>query len=200
MGVVYINRMSLQADSSMNEAELVERARHSDQEAWIALVRAHQEPVFRFAYLILGNRQDAEDAAQEVMIRAYRALERFDTSRPLRPWLLAIAGNTARNRLRSIGRYLNAIGRLFQQEPDPKITRNESGIGEADLDRLWEATRRLKETDRNVIYLRFYMELSVEETAQALDVPEGTVKSRLHRALPRLRELIENEYPELMEA
>lgn len=177
---------------------MIARARDSDPDAWAVLVRDHQEPVFRFAYLILGDRQDAEDVAQETMIRAYRALDRFDVTRPLRPWLLAIAGNTARNRLRSIGRYLNAIGKLFQQEPAaaPKI---DSGALYAAKDDLWEATRRLKEIDRQVIYLRYYLELSIEETALALGIPGGTVKSRLHRALARLRKLIESDYPELME-
>lgn len=183
----------------MSEAEMIARARDSDPDAWAKLVRDHQEPVFRFAYLILGNRQDAEDVAQETMIRAYRALDRFDITRPLRPWLLAIAGNTARNRLRSIGRYLNAIGKLFQQGPEPKASPIEPDAPYATQNDLWEATRHLKETDQQVIYLRYYLELSVEETALALGIPGGTVKSRLHRALTRLHKLIESDYPELME-
>lgn len=182
-----------------SEAEMIARARDSDPDAWAKLVRDHQEPVFRFAYLILGNRQDAEDVAQETMIRAYRALDRFDVTRPLRPWLLAIAGNTARNRQRAIGRYLNAIGKLFQQEPKPTASQIDIDAPYATKNDLWEATRRLKETDRQVIYLRYYLELSVEETALALGIPGGTVKSRLHRALTRLRNLIESNYPELME-
>ena len=81
-----------------------------------ALVRAHQTPVFRLAYLLLGSADEAEDVTQETFIRAYRSLGRFDTSRPLRPWLFKIAANLAHNQRRSMGRYLAALGRLFQVE------------------------------------------------------------------------------------
>ena len=79
----------------------IESARQGDETAWVELVRLHQEAVFRLAYLFLGDPDEAEDAAQETFIRAYRALGRFDTSRPLRPWLLQIVANLTRNRRRS---------------------------------------------------------------------------------------------------
>ena len=71
----------------------IEAARRGDAGAWEQLVQAYQQAVFRLAYLLLGDADDADDAAQETFIRAYHALSRFDASRPLRPWLLRITTN-----------------------------------------------------------------------------------------------------------
>jgi len=86
------------------EDELVERARDGDATAFAALARNHQEIAFRTAYLITRNAADAEDAAQIGLTKAWRALPRFRRGAPLRPWLLAIVANEARNRRRSAGR------------------------------------------------------------------------------------------------
>ena len=85
----------------MDEATLIRHAANGDAAAWEPLVLAHQEAVFRLSYLLLGDPDDAEDIAQETFLRAWNHLKRFDTTRPLRPWLLSIASNLARNRLRS---------------------------------------------------------------------------------------------------
>jgi RNA polymerase sigma factor (sigma-70 family) len=158
---------------------------------------AHQEPVFRFAYLFLGDPDEADDVAQETFLRAYHHLKGFDTSRPLRPWLLSICANLARNRKRSAGRYLAAITRAFRFEPQTASSAEEQqGL---DGDQLWKAVQTLKPEDQQVIYLRFFLDLSTAEAAQTLDVAEGTIKSRLNRALGRLREMIKTDFPGLSE-
>src|SRR6266550_7393269 len=86
------------------DSEFVERARRGDEDAYEELVRAHQGIAFRTAYVISGNASDAEEAAQEAFVKAYRALGRFRTGSPFRPWLLRIVANEARNRRRSAGR------------------------------------------------------------------------------------------------
>lgn len=176
-----------------SESDLVRRARGGDQQAWEAIVSDHRQAVFRLAYLTLSDAAEAEDVAQEVFIRATRYLDRFDESRPLRPWLLRIASNLARNRLRSIGRYWRALRRAGRElDPEPAF----------DLDRarlLWRAVQRLSRTDQQCIYLRYFLELSEREMAETLKVAPGTVKSRLHRALRRLRGVIDREFPELGE-
>ncbi|HWN20672.1 MAG TPA: sigma factor, partial [Gaiellaceae bacterium] len=86
------------------EDQLVERARRGDGAAFGTLVRDHQELAFRTAYLITRNAADAEDAAQTALVKAYYALPRFRRGAPLRPWLLAIVANEARNRVRSAAR------------------------------------------------------------------------------------------------
>ena len=160
---------------------------------------AHQEPVFRLAYLFLGDPDDAEDITQETFLRAYRSLKRFDATRPLRPWLLSIAANLARNRHRSAARYLAALTRSFRAEPSESNDIEEHALLDMDADQLWQAVRLLTADDQQIIYLRFFLDLTTAETSQALDVAEGTVKSRLSRAVNRLRAIIKTDFPTLVQ-
>lgn len=184
----------------MRERKWIERARQGDEDAWQALMLEHQGAAFRLAYLLLGSAEDAEDVTQEAFIRAFRSLDRFDAGRPFRPWLLRIAANLAQNRRRSIGRYLAALERLFRAEPEARATGAGSSLERQDEARqLWRAVERLKPTHREVIYLRYFLELPVDEAAGVLGVAPGTVKSRLHRALARLQTVVEREFPLLVE-
>jgi RNA polymerase sigma-70 factor (ECF subfamily) len=176
------------------EPELIRQASAGESDAWEALVRTHQQPIFRLAYLLLGDADEAEDVAQETLIRAHQALARFDADRPLRPWLLRITANLAHNRRRSVQRYLEALRRTFLGAPsfvDPVEHQGEEAR------ELWQAIRHLRAADQEVVYLRYFLELSEADTARALGVAQGTVKSRLSRALGRLRALIDRDYPHL---
>lgn len=192
--------MEQTAAAAPTDRELVEAVLLGDTTSWETLAERHQTPMFRLAYLLLGDEQEAEDVAQEALWRAYRELGRYDLQRPLRPWLLSIAGNLAKNRRRSLGRYLQRLARVGQRQDTPGATLEERVLAGMEAQALWQAVQQLKADDREVIYLRYFLELSVEETAQAVDIAEGTVKSRLHRALKRLRDVVEAQYPLLMEA
>jgi RNA polymerase sigma-70 factor (ECF subfamily) len=182
------------------ESDLIQRALRADEAAWEMLVRQHQESVFRLAYLFLGDPDEAEEVAQETFLRAHQRLDRFDTDRMLRPWLLSIAANLARNQRRSIGRYFNTLQRLGRSEASAQNNKiEELSFLALEARRLWSAVRRLGATDQQVIYLRYFLEMPVEETALAMHSAPGTVKSRLNRALKRLRSVIEQDYPDLME-
>ena len=185
--------------SESNEADLISRAGTGEAAAWEALVHNHQERVFRLAYLMLADPEEAQDVAQDTFIRAYQHLNTFDDQRPLQPWLLRIASNLARNRRRSIGRYWFALQRLARPDLEIRRTTEGSALNREGFEALWQAVRLLSELDQRVIYLRYFLELSEAETAAALEVPAGTVKSRLHRALARLRTVIERDFPELRE-
>lgn len=191
--------MNLSGEALTSVSTLIQRARQGDEAAWEILVRDNQEPIFRFAYLFLYDADEAQDVAQETFIRAYHHLDGFDTSRPLRPWLLSITANLARNRRRSLGRYWAALSRWFnsQNSTDPGVESFSNHRYQSQS--LWEAIRQLELPDQEIIYLRYFLELSVSETAETLQVAGGTVKSRLHRALNRLREVIERDYPDLGE-
>jgi len=180
----------------LSDADLVRLARADDPKAWEQIVVSHQEPVFRLSYLVLGDPDDAADNAQETFLRARRFFYRFDDSRPLRPWLLGIAGNLARNRLRSAGRFVGALKRLAGSLQGMPSTAGEAER-RIERDRLWQAIRRLPVADQRVIFLRYYLDLSVAETADAEKVAPGTIKSRLSRALARLRVVIETDFPDL---
>lgn len=181
-----------------DEQDWIDAARRGDANAWEQLVQAHQQPIFRLAYLILGDADDAEDVAQETFLRASAALERFDPSRPLRPWLMQITTNLCRNWLRSVARYLGALQNVFHNEP---ISPTAVQLAEQNLEAeaLWKAVRRLRMEDQQVIYLRYFLDCSEMETAETLGVARGTVKSRQHRALARLRAVLQKEYPNMLQ-
>jgi len=182
----------------LDEPTLIQRAKNGDMAAWEPLVLEHQQPVFRYAYLLLGDPDDAEDIAQETFLRAWRFLARFDSTRPLRPWLLSITSNLASNRRRSAGRYLSALMRAFRDEPPP-ATLEEKSTKRMQADCLREAVQTLNMADQQIVYLRYFLDLSVAETAEALNIAQGTVKSRMSRALDKLRNIIRDDFPALFE-
>jgi RNA polymerase sigma-70 factor (ECF subfamily) len=151
-------------------------------------VREHQAVAFRAAYLVTGSAAEAEDAAQEAFVKAWLALPRFREGAAFRPWLLAIVTNEARNRRRHVGR--QAALALRAIDPSPAGL-DEAAADRIDHERLLAAVGAMEAQDRLVIGYRYFLDLSEAETAEALGMPRGTVKSRLSRALNRLREQIE---------
>jgi RNA polymerase sigma factor (sigma-70 family) len=171
------------------ERELVMRAQRGDARAFEELVSPHRELAFRVAYLITRNTTDAEDATQEALVRAWRGLGRFRTGAPLRPWLLRIVANEARNRNRARGRRERLVLRAAaassgEAAPSPE----ETAVATARRQRLLDALEQLPEASRLVLQCRYLLDLSELETAAALGLRRGTVKSRTARALERLRE------------
>jgi len=183
------------------EDELVERARRGDGAAFGALVRDQEEIAFRTAYLITRNAADAEDAAQTALVKAFYALPRFRRSAPLRPWLLAIVANEARNRLRAGGRREALALRAGHELPSarggvPGSELPSGGAAPSPEGRVLAAEARaellaalesLGEEDRLVLSCRYLLDLTEAETAETLSLRRGTVKSRTSRALERLR-------------
>ena len=178
----------------LEEGELVERAKRGDAGAYEQLMQAYQGIAFRTAYLITGSAADAEEAAQDGFVKAFYALRRFRSGALLRPWLLQIVGNEARNRRRSSARRaelaLRAAGERTSGDaaPSPEA----AVFASASRALLLEAVKRLRDEERLVVSCRYFLDLSEDETARALGIRPGTVKSRLHRALARLRADLED--------
>jgi RNA polymerase sigma-70 factor (ECF subfamily) len=173
------------------EEELVRRSRSGDRSAFARLVEEHQTVARRVATAVLGSGGDADDVVQEAFMRAYTRLAQFDGGRSFRPWLLAIVANEARNRRRATGRRA-AVTLRVAERPDALVddpaTDPERAHEAAELrGRLAAAVASLPERDREVVALRYFAELTEAESAEALGCPVGTVKSRLSRALVRLR-------------
>jgi RNA polymerase sigma factor (sigma-70 family) len=172
-----------------DDAELFARAQRGDTAAYEEIVQRYQQLAFRTAYVITGSAADAEDAAQDAFVKAYKALASFRVGAEPRPWLLTIVANEARNRVRSSGRRHQLELRLAEgfrpggAAPSPEA----AALAAEDTTRLLGLVNELSEEDRLVIASRYFLELSGEETAASLGIPEGTVKSRLSRALSRLR-------------
>ena len=173
-----------------DERELARRAQRGDTRAFEELVEPHRESAFRVAYLITRNPTEAEDAAQEALLKLWRTFSRFRVGAPLRPWLLRITANEARNRRRSGGRVERLALRAAavssgEAAPSPE----EAALAADAQQRLLDALERLPEGFRLVLECRYLLELSEEETAAALGIRRGTVKSRTARALEQLREM-----------
>jgi RNA polymerase sigma-70 factor (ECF subfamily) len=173
----------------LEDAELIGFARRGDVAAYETLVRRYREVAFRTAYLIARSAADAEDATQEAFVKAYYALDRFRPDGEFRPWILRIVANEARNRRRSARRRESLVLRLAEDRPSGASAQapEAAAVSSDEARTLLAALAELPERDRLVISYRYLLELSEAETAAALGVRPGTVKSRLSRALDRLR-------------
>jgi RNA polymerase sigma-70 factor (ECF subfamily) len=170
------------------DAELIARVRNGDVAAYEDLVRRYQDVALRTAYVVCPE-TDADDAVQEAFLKAYAALSRFRPDAPFRPWLLRIVTNEARNRRRAAGRRAGLAQRAGDAagpgvEPSPEA----AFLADETRTALLAAVNGLRDEDREVIGARYLLDLSEAETAEALGIPRGTVKSRTSRALGRLRE------------
>jgi RNA polymerase sigma-70 factor (ECF subfamily) len=177
-------------DRPLAETELVARAQGGDSRAYQTLVEEHQTIAFRTAYLLTGSTAEAEDAVQDGFVKAFYALGRFRPDAPFRPWVLRIVANEARNRRRSAGRRERlALRAAVDPLSGGAVPSPEAALLAAEQrSELLAAVEDLREEDRLVIGCRYFLGLSEEETASALGWRRGTVKSRLSRALERLRE------------
>ena len=157
--------------------------------AYEELVRRYEGLAFRVAYLVCRDADEARDAAQEGFLRAWHALPRFRSGAEPRPWLMQIVANAARNRRRGSTRRMNLALRVAQDRPSDGAAPSPEAAVLADERRrdLLAALNRLREEDRLVIALRWFADLGEAEMAAALGVARGTVKSRLSRAMGRLR-------------
>ncbi|MEE8390586.1 MAG: sigma-70 family RNA polymerase sigma factor [Anaerolineae bacterium] len=189
------------------ETEWIQQARGGDQAAFGRLVVAYQTPVYNLAYRMLGNRGEAEEAAQEAFLRAYTRLYSYDPQRPFRSWMLSIASHYCIDLLRkrritwlsfedeiavpdgSTGsKTTDAETRLTSSSPNPEAVAAQHEQ-EAQIQQLLAA---LSPTDRAAITFRYWYDYSYEEIAEALNLTISAVKSRLHRARRSLAEMIKD--------
>lgn len=181
-----------------SDDELVARAWSGGAEAREELARRHRNSAYLLALQLLGNRDDALDVAQDAMLRFFTTLGRIEPGRAVRPWLLAIVRNQARDfwrrqrvrRTESIDADADGlVSQVVDGAPDP-----EEEATRADLRRrVWRAMATLGADHREIVVLRDFHGLSYDELAQAIGIPIGTVMSRLHAARQRLRERLVEE-------
>ncbi len=191
------------AEAENTDEQLVSLSKDGNLSAFNSLVERYEGPVFNLCYRLLGQRQAAEDAAQEAFISAYRAIRRFGEG-SFRSWLLRIAANECKDELRRRNRKDHSIsldaptdnGDLAIDPPD-KSEGPETAIEWAELgERLHEAMETLPFDQRQAILLVDHFDMRYEEAAEAIGASVGTVKSRIHRGREKLREYIRRN-PEL---
>jgi RNA polymerase sigma-70 factor (ECF subfamily) len=173
----------------LDDLALVERARNGDVNAYEALVQQYQQLAYRVAYQVTGDAADAEDAAQEAFVNAYYALGRFRPGAPFKPWLCRIVANEARNRREAAHRRTALAERAQRAQASGEAAPSPEAAVEADEFRatLVNTLGLLRDDDRLILSYRLFFDFSEADMAEALKVPKGTVKSRLSRALARLR-------------
>ena len=189
-----------QSGVASGESQLIERTLSGDTEAFYELIRPHERSVYMTAFSVLRNSAEAEDVAQESMLKSFRHLSKFRGEAKFATWLLRITMNEARMRLRKQHRELyDAVG-LRHEDDEAEYEPIEFGdwreIPSEALERkeireiLHKALASLPEIYREVIVLRDVRQLSVAETAEVLGIGEGTVKTRLVRARLQLRDCV----------
>jgi RNA polymerase sigma-70 factor (ECF subfamily) len=168
-----------------DDAVWVSSCLQGDAGAFEPLVRKYQRLLFGVAYRVVGDYEDARDVTQNAFVRAFERLDTFDPNRKFFSWLYRIAVNEGLN-LRRARRPLEALPAGLEARENPM-----DGLEARERqDRVQAALGRLSGEHRDVVVLRHFGELSYEEIAEALDVPEKTVKSRLFSARQRLAELL----------
>lgn len=181
----------MRGEDRLDETELVEQAKAGDLDAFEHLVVLHQRAALQVAYVIAGP--DAEDAAQEAFVKAFRALGRFRSGSPFRPWLLRIVANEARNQRRGAARRAGLALRLAERPAGVERSPEEAALGAIGRAELVRAVSALPERDRLTLAYRYFAGLSEAEMATAMSCRPGTVKSRLTRALARLRQALPDQ-------
>ena len=187
------------------EAALIERCQHGDSTAFDQLILRHQQEVFAVALRMLGDRDEAQDVAQDVFVRAYRGLGSFRQEAKLSTWLVSITMNLCRNRRRWWARRRRVIvasldepiegeeGAREHEVADPSPTPSDTAQARERQRYLLAALQSLEEAARTVVVLRDIQGHSYEEIAQILRCEVGTVKSRLNRARLKLRALLDGK-------
>jgi RNA polymerase sigma-70 factor (ECF subfamily) len=182
------------------ELDLLIDAQNGNDEAFTSLVEQYQNPVYNLCYRMLGNAQEAEDAAQETFWRAYQAIRRYDRARPFATWLLSIAAHYCIDQQRKkrittmeIEDWMEEIIPDHAPQPEKQMAAQEERTSIQDL------LHSLNPQDRAAVIMRYWYECSEEEISQALQLSVSAVKSRLHRARLKMAQRYQTEQVALAE-
>jgi len=183
---------------SLRERMLLRRLRARDERAFRELVEEHRDRIYTLTYRMLGNRAEAEDVAQEVFIAVFKTVDQFREEAKLSTWIYRVAVNHCKNRIKYLARRHERDQTELDESNDPGSDsvasttsaprRPDRQVEGAEIDRLMqEAIAALDEEHRALVILRDLEDLSIEEICEITGLPDGTVKSRLHRARLALR-------------
>lgn len=173
-----------------DEATLIREAHAGDQEAFRHIVERYQGAVYNLAYRMLGDAEEAEDAAQEIFVRIYRQLGRYDPARKFSTWTLAIATNYCIDQLRRRRMQLVPLENIIPWARAREAGPEGEALSRESRDEVQRLLKELPEKYRAPLVLRYWEDLSCAEIAEILGVPEGTVKTQIHRARKQLGKLL----------
>jgi RNA polymerase sigma-70 factor, ECF subfamily len=182
-------RSELVVSEETSDAECVQRLQRGETDAFETLVRRHQKTIFNLVYRMLGDYDEAAEATQETFLSAYRAIGRFRGEANFSTWLYRIALNHTNTRRKSIANRQQRTVPLDTTElsSDPHLDPAAAAEQKEMQDRIQQALNSLEQAEAMIILLRDLQDMPYEEVAQVLQIPIGTVKSRLHRARQALK-------------
>ena len=170
----------------MTDEQAVLRCQDGEREAFRHLVERYQDVLFGTAVLMTGNRAQAEEHVQEAFLAAWRGIHGFHSERPVKPWLMRILVNTVVSQRRR--RAVSTVSLEYESEAEDAARPADEIEAQHERLAIRQALAGLNPDQRQVVVLRFFAGLTVPQLAEAIGVREGTVKSRLHRALGQLRD------------
>ena len=192
--------------NNLRDAELIERFRKGQIQAFNLLVWRWQKPILNFLYRFLGNVQDSEDACQKTFIKVYQKLIDLQDVNKFRVWLYQVAANQARDQLRHRKRHSffsldsnpkrnsEIDDELVPEIPDPESSKVEGRAHQIQLKSIFEsAMQNIPEEQRVIIVMKVYQDLKFIEIAEALKLPINTVKSRMYYGLKALKEILKKQ-------
>lgn len=174
----------------LQEQKIIQRAKKGDPEAMELIFRQHLDRSIRLAFLITRNWATAEDAVQEAFLQAFRALDSFEDNRPFKPWFTRIVVNSAKRTKDRLDRG-HFPYEVEEINPHRSFSPEEHALDKEDLERVFQAINSLDDNHRYPVLLKYLSGLTEAETAEALDIPISTVKSRLYVARKRLENQLE---------
>lgn len=181
--------------STHNEQELLASAAGGDRRAFGQLVRLYQRRAYAVAYSLVGNRDDAMELSQDAFVKAFKAMKRFDLSMPFYPWLHRIVRNTSLNHLKKKKRRgESSLDQMMENgfdAHDGACTPDDAASRMELLTHIQNAMSQLTPEQQEILRLRHFKELSYVEIATSLNIPQGTVMSRLHSARKKLRAVMD---------
>jgi len=178
------------------ESEWLSKARRGDHQAYASLVELYQRPVYNLCYRMLNSVNDAEDAAQETFLRAYRALSRYDDQRSFSTWLLSIAAHYCIDQIRRRRITVMSLEELPYFDPPDQEAGPETSFAVKEKQKQVQALlANLSPQDRAAVVLRYWYDFSYEEIGDTLSLTVSAVKSRLHRARRELATLWVEKMP-----
>lgn len=171
------------------DVSLIRRSQSGDQKAFAALFHQYKNLVYKTAYLMLDSTQEAEDALQEVFVQVHRNIKRYDATKgSFTTWLHKVTVNHCLNRRRKqrVWQWLGVESTITMSTPSPEERLADESVR--------QALRQLSDKLRSIVVLRYYHDLSYLEIAEILNIPMGTVKSRLNQALHDLRQRLKADF------
>lgn len=189
--------MTDEIERSAEEAIWIEQARNGDKRAFSRLVEAYQRPVYSITYRMLGNPEEAEDAAQEAFLRAYSNLKKYDPKRKFSTWLFSIANHHCIDRLRKRRvKWISiddnpVLGNMAGDSPQPE----RHALGREQRDSVQRVLEQLDPGYKTPLILRYWEECSYEEIAEIMEISIPAVKSRLFRARQQIAALYREQQP-----